>query len=58
MKKVRLLVILFSLTLTFTACSTSDSLDQLIQDTEMGDIDTPENTDDDEEEGEVNEGNG
>ena len=49
MKKVRLLVILFSLTLTFTACSTSDSLDQLIQDTEMGDIDTPENTDDDEE---------
>lgn len=46
MRKIRLLVIVFFLAVTFTACSTSESLDQLMEDTE---IENTQSTDDDEE---------
>ena len=43
MRKIRLYGIVFILALTFTACSTSESLDQLIEDTEIENV---ESTDD------------
>lgn len=46
MRKIRLYGIVFILALTFTACNTSESLDQLIEDTE---IEKVQSTDDDEE---------
>ena len=46
MRKIRLFGIVFVLALTFTACSTSESLDQLIDETA---IETVESTDDEEE---------
>ncbi|MEL6560759.1 MAG: hypothetical protein AAFQ94_21375 [Bacteroidota bacterium] len=42
MKKIRLYGIVFILALTFTACSTSESLDQLIEDTEIENVESTE----------------
>jgi len=46
MKKIRLLGIVFILALTFTACNTSESLDQLIEDTEIENVQSTEDDDD------------
>ena len=42
MRKIRLYGIVFILALTFTACSTSESLDQLIEDTEIENVESTE----------------
>lgn len=47
MRKIRLFGIVFVMALSITACSTSESLDQLIDETA---IETVESTDDEEEE--------
>lgn len=47
MRKIRLVVIVFFMVVAFSSCNTSESLDQLIEDTE---IENTQNTDDDEEE--------
>ncbi len=47
MKKVRLLIVAFVLAVTFSACESSDSLDELLDTT---DIESVDNTTDDDEE--------